>query len=257
MTAEVAGPGVPDDAEGAILLVLVGVPMLVASGLVSGIIVAASPDKVYRRELPAEYSQPRRCPKRVGNMNVTLHLPSGRRITAATNRKGWVRFEVPAGEPEAGTVTALAGGKPMTTLRYGPVGQRITSGEIRAALDSVSFELDHCGRTFGVEGTMQISMVFDRGLAKLHQPHDLPAMFAQCINDALGKAKLRSARRYLWRNYPLRFDRSPAARPTSRPTDGCEPYIDEWRAEKEAVAKGKLILAMPDRCRRPEYLRPR
>ena len=247
------GGGMPDDPWAAMLFVVVAVPVVVTSGLVTGIVVAASDDEVERRELPAEYTRPRPCPEVQGNVAVELYLPSGSRLTARTNSKGWVRFEIPEGEPEAGTAAAFVGGKQMARFRYGPVGKPITGAEMTQALASVRYELEHCGRTFGVSGSNPMSLVFERGLVKLHQSHGLPAGFAECVDDALGKAKLRPALRYLWRDYPLHF--GSAARPVARSEDGCRRYVDEWRAEKDAVAKGRLILAMPDHCRTPKYLR--
>jgi hypothetical protein len=154
---EVSALGGNGDPRGALALVALEPVLLVASGVITGIVIAAtSSDRTWSEPVGMK-DRRYPCAIDLGNVDVKAVFASGETFDGVTERDGTVDFAIPDTAPPSGTLTAYSPGASPALLHYGaPVA--LAAGE--SARD-VRGAVVGCVRDEPVPGALLVTLVID------------------------------------------------------------------------------------------------
>jgi hypothetical protein len=144
------------DPRGVLGLIAVEPALLVVSGLITEIVVAASSANTWSEQV-ATKSLPYPCAIDLGNVAVKAVFASGETFDGVTVRDGTVDFAIPDTAPPSGTLTVYSPGASPALLYYGaPVALAAgeTARDVRVAVVG-------CVRDEPVSGALLVTFVID------------------------------------------------------------------------------------------------
>ena len=242
--------------------VVLAVPVtatLATNATIAGLQSAPTPRR-YSRQAGTETDG---CPGPRAGLKVQATFPSGASVKSTTDKRGYARFSIPGQESAEGKVVLRAPSFGEKAFLYGVSGGAttdvagtsalanpwkggpLTREEVRAGMKSVRDDLKECGVRHRASGLMTMKIAIEGGLASLRSRGDLSEPLADCLETALRKATFRSAPRVQLK-YPVHVGSKKQRRMKAR----CDSFIGRWRTETDPKKKGRLILKMPDVCRR-------
>lgn len=138
------------DPRAAVAAAVIGIPVLVTSALVTGVVVTIDQPDTTRT---ARVQRIRfACPEPRAASRVQLVLASGRTLEGTTDREGSVTFRIPEGEPPRGAVTVRAAGLAPRVLPYVNLPRELDPEEVRAGLEPLRRSLVACAADHGLSG---------------------------------------------------------------------------------------------------------
>jgi hypothetical protein len=155
--AVLGGGGGGSDPRGVLALVAVEPALLLASGIITGIVIAATSGHNTWSEQVAMETRHYPCAIDLGNVAVKVVFASGETFDGVTEPDGTVDFAIPDTAPPSGTLTAYSPGVSSMLLHYGaPVALAAgeTARDVRVAVVG-------CVRDEPVSGALLVTLVID------------------------------------------------------------------------------------------------